>query len=198
MKKKITYAIIIILAIVVAFLWLVATGGFPKITKDINKYGEFKGFSGYSSLLIFPEKEIENTSEYYYYFRDTMFDPTCQIYLKCQFFENEFQQEIERLNAIKVVSSRGEEQPLLENKDDFNYYALVASNGFESCYEYALVDAENLEIIYVFLQGIPEEKIVFDAKYVPMNYNIALSMDETYNMYAFKVPYSDIYEWVIE
>lgn len=85
-------SIIALLLSAIIFIWLCITGGFPTKTSNINDYGTFKNFKGYSNLYIFP-KEMPDSAKiesYYYYYRDTIFDATCQIYLEYSLSKEEF------------------------------------------------------------------------------------------------------------
>ncbi len=70
---------------------------------DINDYGVFEAFDGYSKLDIFPKQLNDNIEVYMYsyYFADTFLDPTAQIYLECSYEEEDYLKEIERLEGIQ-------------------------------------------------------------------------------------------------
>ena len=142
-KKVIIITICVILFLLCAvMIWLMFTGGFPTKTKDISKYGEFKNFKGYSDLLTFPDEDIERSEikKYYYCIQDTIFDPTCQIYLECQYDETGYTAEKERLAVLCVISDRNETQGVLEDKNSLGNTVYMASTGLESCYEYAVIN----------------------------------------------------------
>lgn len=74
-------------------------------------------------MEIFPEnlKSSNRDCEYYYYNRDILLDPMCQIYLKCKY----------------------------DAKDRFYYDTYVAMYNWSSAYEYAIIDQDKLTIIYI-------------------------------------------------
>ncbi|HCW52892.1 MAG TPA: hypothetical protein DG753_03945 [Clostridium sp.] len=180
-------SIIAILLSFIIFVWLCITGGFPTKTSNINDYGKFKDFKGYSNLYIFP-KEIPDSAHidsYYYYYRDTMFDPTCQIYLEYSLSKEDFDAEVSRLSNIsqtfKNEHFKNAENTIVYDTTNFNYPAYVTIFNDNYCYEYALIDEENSKIICVFTQFILKpEDIKFDKKYLPIDFNNGKSFSMYY------------------
>ncbi len=82
--------------------YLVVTGGPAIKTSDINNYGYFYNFKGYSNLYIFPTTipQAARIDSYYYYQRDTFLDPTSQIYLEYSLSEEAYNTEVLRLSKI--------------------------------------------------------------------------------------------------
>ena len=150
---------------------------------DINDYGVFEEFDGYSKLDIFPKHLSDNMEvyKYFYYYADTFLDPTAQIYLACSYEEDDYLREIERLEGIQE-EYEGRIQPIVYDKDSFLYPAYVAINCDNHCYEYALLVGEG-KIAYVFLQFIKEEDIVFPAEYLPKEYE---QKETGYSIYVFE------------
>lgn len=101
---------------------------------------------------------------------NTFMDPTCQIYLSCTYDTETYQKEVERLSQINYEMN-GAIKSIKYEEDIFAYPAYVSMYQWESCYEYALVDAEEQKIVYVFLQGIPEWMLAFDEEYSPYYIN---------------------------
>lgn len=139
---------------------------FFKGTTDVDKYGEFETYCGYSELEIFPEK-LEETAEdvsYYNLSRDTFLDPTCEIYLKCTYQEQAFEEELSRIKAIEGIR---------EDTENFQYPAYVTMYNFSSSYEYALVLEEEKSIVYVNTQGIYPNwfrGLRFSKEYLPYDF----------------------------
>ena len=155
---------------------------------DINDYGVFEEFDGYSRLDIFP-KQISDSMEinkYSYYYADTFLDPTAQIYLECSYDEDDYLKEIERLEEIQEEYD-GRIQPIVYDADSFSYPAYVTIDGDDHCYEYALLIGEG-KIAYVFLQFIKEEDIVFPAEYLPKEYE---QKETGYSIYEFELQNGD-------
>lgn len=174
-KMKCLKIFIVIALICVIFLgifsWTLLMGWGADKTTSIAKYGEFENFSGYSQLEVFPEKISEEVKEasYYYYNRDTIFDPTCQIYLKCEYIEPDYLEEIERLEKISVEYN-GDKNEIIYDLERFEYPAYVAMYNWSSSYEYAVVMDDVNTIVYVYVQDIRKRKIKFDVNLLPGDY----------------------------
>lgn len=77
--------------------------GTETVLQGSDGYREFTGEDVHSPLIVFPDKEIESISEEFYYeFRDEIFSPVCQIYLKKEYNADEFTKEKERLAAEQL------------------------------------------------------------------------------------------------
>ena len=161
-KKIIILAIAAGILIVILLLVLVPFFLFKGLT-NVDKYGEFSSYCGYSKLSIFP-KELDGNAKdvsYYYLTMDTFMDPTCEVYLKCTYPEQEFEEELSRLKEITGIR---------EDNDHFNYPAYVTMYNFSSSYEYALVIEEEKSIVYVSTQGIYPNWFLglrFSKEYLP-------------------------------
>ncbi len=153
------------------------------ISTDINDYGIFEGFGGYSKLDIFPEQLTDNIKihDYSYYYADTFLDPTAQIYLECSYEKDDYLKEIERLKGIQE-EYEDRIQTIVYDTDSFSYPAYVTIDADNHCYEYALLLGEE-RIAYVFLQFIREEDIVFPTEYLPKEYE---QKKTGYSIYVFK------------
>lgn len=179
-KRKIVLisvaSIIAFLLFVITFMWLFFTGGFPNKTSNMKDYGSFKDFKGYSNLYIFPN-EIPKSAEvdsYYYYQRDTLFDPTCQIYLEYSLSKTDFDAEVLRLSKIseryKNENYKDKINNIVYDTKNFIYPAYVTIFNQNHCYEYALLNNEECKIIYVFTQFIELNNVKFDKKYLPVDF----------------------------
>ncbi|MGN0351589.1 MAG: hypothetical protein ACI4ES_08045 [Roseburia sp.] len=151
--------VVILLIVLVPFL-------FFKGTTDVDKYGEFETYCGYSELKIFPKELDEEAEEvsYYYWAKDTFLDPTCEIYLKCTYPEQRFEEEVARVKGITGIR---------EDTEHFQYPAYVAMYNFSSSYEYALVLEEEKSIVYVNTQGIYPNWFLglrFPKEYLPEDF----------------------------
>lgn len=133
--------------------------------KDIDNYGKFDNYLGYSKLSIFP-KDVpsENIQSYFYLNRDMPLDPICEIYLKCTYSADEYNSEVERLKNIYNIKY---------DEENFNYNAYVSMYNFSSCYEYALLLEEEKTIVYINTQGIYGNWLFglrFEKKYLPESF----------------------------
>lgn len=167
------------------------------IYNSIEDYGKFEEFKGYSNLLIFPEKIPEKTLSSSYYFKkdsSNIFDDDYQIYLMCQYDQEEYDQEANRLAAIKQVC--GKEVHYVW-KDEKNYFlpAIVSIYNNNHCYEYALLDDINKKIYYIFLQFIYRDDVIFDNRFLPYNYvDPDVNVEkEGKSIYLFRTPGGDWY-----
>ena len=94
--------------------------GTETVLQGSDGYREFTGEDVHSPLIVFPDKEIESISEEFYYeFRDEIFSPVCQIYLKKEYNTDEFTKEMERL-AAEQLSYAGQTNQLYFDKDNFS------------------------------------------------------------------------------
>lgn len=155
---------------------------------NIDDYGVFEGFDGYSRLDIFPKQISDNMEvyKYSYYYADTFLDPTAQIYLECSYEENDYLREIERLEGIQE-EYEGRIQSIVYDTDSFSYPAYVTIDADNHCYEYALLIGEK-KIAYVFLQFIKEEDIAFSMEYLPKEYE---QKETGYSIYVFEYQNGD-------
>lgn len=167
MKQKKTIFLSIGVGILAVVLLIVLVPFFFfKGSTNVDKYGEFNSYCGYSKLLIFPKELDEDAKDvsYYYLAKDTFMDPTCEIYLKCTYPEQEFTKEVLRLKEIAGIR---------EDKEHFDYPAYVTMYNFSSSYEYALVMEEEKSIVYVNTQGIYPNWFLglrFPKEYLPDNF----------------------------
>lgn len=203
-KKKNIYSIIIfgsiIMLIGIIMLWknfIFNHSNAIIIYNSIEDYEKFEEFKGYSNLLIFPSQIPEKASNSSYYFKkdsSNLFDDDYQIYLMCQYDQQAYNQEVNRLAAIKQVC--GEEiHYVWKDEKNFSFPAIVAIYNNNHCYEYALLDDINKKIYYIFLQFIYKEDVIFDNSFLPYNYvNPDVTTEkEGKSIYLFRTPGGDWY-----
>lgn len=204
-KKKNIYLIaifggIIIILLGIIILWKNLIFNYSNaiiIYNSIEDYGKFEDFKGYSNLLIFPLQIPGKASNSSYYFKkdsSNLFDDDYQIYLACQYDQETYNQEVNRLAAIKQVC--GEEVHYVwKDEKNFLFPAIVAIYNNNHCYEYALLDDKNKKIYYIFLQFIYKDDVMFDKSFLPFNYvnpddNLEI---EGKSIYLFRTPGGDWY-----
>lgn len=153
------------------FMWLVVTGGPAKKIKDISRYQEIFEWNTWSALIVFPEEVSKEAieTEVYAHYRDTMFDPTYQIYFQCTYEREAFEKEIERLENTRKVYGKTETKLLRDETNKFNYSAYIAVENHSGQYEYALVTGEN-QITYIATSSIDKDDVVFDKEYLPIDF----------------------------
>lgn len=150
---------------------------------DLSCYGEFKESGGYSNFKIFPEiiSTDMNVTRYLYQYKDSIFDPTVQVYMECTYEKDSYLKEIERLQDISEEYN-GEVKNVHYDINSFDYPAYVTIDANNHCYEYALI-LENKRIVYVFLQFVNKEDIGFPLDYLPKEYEN--KQDSGYTIYVF-------------
>lgn len=183
LRRSLLFAGILLLTLALTcgiFFWYLLTGGFPSRTSDPGNYGAFQNFRALSTLEIFPEEipASAKTPVYSYYFRDTWNTPVYEIYLECSYSQADYEKETARLAQLHTdwhsdapggyeITSQATIQ---YDTESFLYPCYLASDGYLQAYEYALLDASGLRIIYISVQNMPKEKISFPAAYLPSDY----------------------------
>lgn len=170
-----------------------------KYSTNIEEYGNFSGFRGFSNLDIFPQKILDSAKNVDFYYKDDstpIFDDSCQVYLKCTYNESDYQNEFKRLTSI-TEQYQGEKHTTWLDKTNYNYPSVVAIENNNHCNEYALLDENNLNIIYIYLQFIHKKDIVFESNYLPLNYTNPeeqiTKSDEGKSIYLFDLSNGDKY-----
>ena len=112
-----------------------------------------------SNLSIFPDeiKAIEGKATYYAYVSNEFFDKNPEIFLQCEYSSELFLQEIQRLSDISItIKFKDKSYTNYIKYDDkmYNYPAYIAIDGYDSAYEYALVNFEKCMITYLYF-GYP-------------------------------------------
>lgn len=140
-KKAVKTAIVSGIAIIIVAVGILYffTGKITIRSKNEDAC-HFDGFKGYSNLEIFPGNQLikESVKEYNYFCMDSFMDPTCKIYMECEYSDQEFATEKERLKNVSATLN-GETNTILYNEDYFAYPAYISIYNCCSCYEYALI-----------------------------------------------------------
>ena len=135
--------------------------------ENVQEYG-MQNYRGISKLSMFPEKDkIDGTIiDFYYDCEGTALYQNYQIFLKCEYEQQDYNRETERLLELTdettglttVFSETENEMPCI--------YAMLYDEGFE----YALLDNDNCVIYYIYLQGIDKRDLYFSEDYLPVAY----------------------------
>ncbi len=142
-------------------------------TENIQDYGNFEDYTGMSLLALFPSGgQIEQTDaeilRYVYECEGIKLYPTCQIYLECQYTEQEYKREVER---IKQTRNSETNMQVKYSEEAYPYPAVYAMKNKESCNEYVLFLEQERKIVYIYLQGVVDRReLLFEEKYLPFDY----------------------------
>ncbi len=106
-----------------------------------------------SLFMTFPDS-LENaiSSKYDFYLKTGLFDTDGYVILKVEYNDADFENEVERLSNITCrICFQDQEfiSNVMYDEEMYNYPAYIANDGFDDAYEYALIDANDNEIIYV-------------------------------------------------
>ena len=177
MKRLIITLLLLGLSVFIGFKlikYFFIENSIEKYTDVINydKYKKelIKNLDVQSSLYIFPENvELDNVVKFNYMKEDGLFEGGYILFLEYQYDNDSYKKEIERLKEIRS-NILGNQKKILYTEDGFNYPAYITIFDGIGSYEYALVDRDNLKIIYVFDQILNINEI--DEVYRPVNYKV--------------------------
>lgn len=174
-----------ILAAGIVFLLLVFFGGPPDTITDESRYEE--ALSKYDNLrtgfIVFPEAisdQVQNV-EFYFQYQDVWNTPTCQVYLQCTYNDEEYREELERLDSTKKGYGSDEKKLLYEETGRFEYPVYLAIDGIWHAYEYALLTGDN-QITYVYLSFVHEDKVRMNHSYLPSGYEEMFEESDVYEI----------------
>lgn len=160
MKKFLAFIGAVFVVVISVFIFMFSNNDINKETNDIEKYGDWYGLLGHTNLLIFPENIPDNATnaEYYYYNYASSLGPSSTVFLKCDYNEEDYRKEIERLKRIDNIKY---------SEELYNYKAYISILGsIEN--EYALL-CDDKTIIYIFnLSGIKDSEKI-EKKYLEKN-----------------------------
>ncbi len=137
-------------------------------------------FFKYDQRVIFPPTldNVQEVVEFHEYLYDREYLGS-EYYLSAIYDEENFEIELNRLASL---SSRGRYDPIPVFVDTihFNYPAFLTRyrNPYthenekykHRAFEYALIDYEKRNVIYVYLYDVLYEDVSFDKKYLPKDY----------------------------
>ena len=186
---------IIVVALIAAFWVFVPhffTGGPAKVTEDAAKYEETmrkytqevtgKVHTGFFTFpLAIPQSAFENGADptFYFSYRDTWDDPTCEVYLKCRYSEEDYEKEIARLrdSTYDLENAGDKASNKLEYEDSSRFLCPVymAIDCDNHSYEYAM-DLGNNEIAYIYtsFKSTPASLRMIPKEYLPKDYSESL------------------------
>ncbi len=131
--------------------------GIGKYDKDyyIEKYGGDLD----SKLLIFPDdKGILDEAEFESSFKTNILSTDGNIILKVKYDYETFESEIERIGSLELTiydsckeNAKEYINRIIYDKESYYLPAYITIDGFANTYEYALIDDDRLEIVYLYL-----------------------------------------------
>lgn len=189
MKKPIIAAIMMI-----PFLTL--GGCATKANNDVNQYDtllkqSINNSDFHSELYVFPsEINTENAIAFSYKTREDLFTGSYLLYLVMKYDQNQFNAELERLDAIKadieIPNNVFKTKNIIKDTDTSQYVTITQN----SRYEYVKYNSETLEIAYVSNQLFTWRETGIKNEYLYKDIKIPTELDDgdnSYNMYYYRV-----------
>lgn len=132
-------------------------------THSLAKYHQWEDYKGISAFSIFPPdlSGCKSVNEYYYQCDSSSIFTVLQLYLDCSYTLAEYEAEKQRLTAIAQPDMT---QALFAQPA---CYTMLYANT--AC-EYAIFLDEEQRIVYVSLENIARDEIIFDESYLPLDY----------------------------
>lgn len=195
-RKPLLIRIDIIIGLIIAIAILTLINIFSaKNISGIENYDKsyfLKEYGGDldSNLSIFPDdnsilKELDFSSS----FQTNLFDSDGYIILKSKYSKEDFENEIDRIKTLNatIYESCNDNAKTYTNYvkyDDksYQYPAYITIDGFGHTYEYALINNDNLEIVYVYL-SYPSKNNSNYKDYLKKEKSIYSALD-TLNMFS--------------
>lgn len=132
-------------------------------TDSPDDYYQWEDYTGISEFAIFPEdlSGCKSVNEYHYRCGNSSILTTLQLYLDCQYSPEGYETEKQRL--LKAARTDTDNaffaQPAC--------YTMLFS---DTACEYAIFLEEEQRILYISLENISRDELVFDEIYLPLDY----------------------------
>lgn len=161
------------------------TRGADKYEATMHKYTQEVVGRVHTGFYCFPEKIPESAfadgkePTFYFSYKDTWDDPTCEVYLECEYSAADYEKELERLKAkVPAASDRPKMDEYLkyDDSDRFSHPVYIAIEIYNNSYEYAM-DLGNNKIVYIytaFLNKASKLKVI-PHEYLPSDYDASLA-----------------------
>lgn len=140
-----------------------------------------------SDLSIFPDEIFTDKTEYSADFDPNLFDTDGRMILICAYGDEQFNDEISRLQSLSKTIEYGEEQYtnyVLYEEGSYNYPAYITIDGFGNTYEYALIDQRNNRIVYIYLAYPDSDTLNQYEDYAKKDWSIYYDEDATLNAFS--------------
>ena len=147
----------------------------PLYIYDKDMYLEIEGDK--SEFIIFPDT-IENKDVVKYEYIDFRLNSGASVELIIKYNNQSFEEEIERLENIRNISNENTKKLSKDvNKTLFNWVTYISIyNSTDDIYEYACLNYEKQEIVYVYLEYIHRQISYVEFDYLP--FKIAYYSDD--------------------
>ena len=183
-----------IIATLMMIPFLTLGGCATKANNDINQYETLLNQSinnsdFHSELYVFPnEINTENAIAFSYKTREDLFTGSYLLYLVMKYDQNQFNAELERLDAIKadieIPNNVFKTKNIIKDTDTSQYVTITQN----SRYEYAKYNSEALEIAYVSNQLFTWKETGIKNEYLYKDIKVPIELDDdgnSYNMYYY-------------
>lgn len=185
-----------IIATLMTIPFLTLGGCATKANYDVNQYETLLNQSinnsdFHSELYVFPsEINTENAVAFFYKTREDLFTGSYLLYLVMKYDQNQFNAELERLDAIKadieIPNNVFKTKNIIKDTDTSQYVTITQN----SRYEYVKYNSETLEIAYVSNQLFTWKETGIKNEYLYKDIKIPTELDDgdnSYNMYYYRV-----------
>lgn len=172
MLKKALVVILTLLTVLVLFSGCKYTA-YKTYYGDISDYSEIWSLNGFfyegynsESSSFFPQKldGLDVKDFYCRYDEQLPLGEGIQVFLHIKYKDDtSFNDESERLSTMSIDCNKYFEKTGLT--------AYATHIGVSGSSEYALVNPEKQEILYIYLKDLPTEEIEFDNAFLPKGYN---------------------------
>lgn len=185
-----------IIATLMMIPFLTLGGCATKANNDVNQYEtllkqSIDNSDFHSELYVFPSKiSTENAIAFSYKTREDLFTGSYLLYLVMKYDQNQFNAELERLDAIKadieIPNNVFKTKNIIKDTDTSQYVTITQN----SRYEYVKYNSETLEIAYVSNQLFAWKETGIKNEYLYKDIKIPTELDDgdnSYNMYYYRV-----------
>ena len=185
-----------IIATLMMIPFLTLGGCATKANNNVNQYEtllkqSINNSDFHSELYVFPsEINTENAIAFSYKTREDLFTGSYLLYLVMKYDQNQFNAELERLDAIKadieIPNNVFKTKNIIKDTDTSQYVTITQN----SRYEYVKYNSETLEIAYVSNQLFTWRETGIKNEYLYKDIKIPTELDDgdnSYNMYYYRV-----------
>ena len=161
------------------------TYGAENYEETMHKYTEEVTEKVHTGFYCFPEKIPESAFDdgreptFYFSYKDTWDDPTCEVFLECEYSKEDYENELARLKG-KVPSAadrpKMDEYLKYDDSDRFSNPVYIAIERYNNSYEYAM-DLGSNKIAYIYTAFLNKENKLKEIphEYLPKDYESSLT-----------------------